>query len=1269
MRLPGISDGATLWTVSSLSRVLLILAFLALPWPLAACGAGIISGAVASNGGNGGGGAPPTLSLPTQAMPLSPIPSVLARTVVIANAAISAGATLQVLLRVPGPQGPDGRPTYLVTANQTAPVLLSGQGTSTVVGFDLATSAIVAVTTAAADVAAQIAVLADGREVAPPLAVTLLAQPRVRLLDGAPVFVSALGGQVVRLACSSLRSIAASGLAVSVTTADATGLAPTVTRPCLRPFFAVHDPDRDPPLLAGERLVTAEVPGNTFVGAATFLVDDAIAGRSVTVAGAYYQPEVQVALPAQGSTRGGTKVTLIGRALLPLAAGVSPGEPDFDALRVQLRKGDRIVDLDPSAVVREGSSLDRLVFFTPPSPDGRPGDVGIALRVTIAAPPKPLLTAEVVARGVFLFANPEPVFGPRGALLDRDPIAVAPISLEGAPASTQATDFAVLYSIGGAAAVQLLAAQENGLFIRFGPTRRIGDPEQAADRSPRDLLSGDFDRDGIPDLLILNEGAAAATLHLVRGQRAPAAPLGLVQRLPCIPGMVKGRVADFDGDGGPDVVLLPGGSASPGQGPVLLRSRVVAGEVSFLPAVAVPVRDYDYDAFEVADFDGDGALDIGVIAGGLLQQIDVAYGDGGGGFAGTALLNFTVPRAGYQPSARSPAVGLHAVGGSPCALTVVLAGLPPLPFSTPPGPAENPTTPPVILLVRPASARIYQQPIASDVLQLVGAIDPFRASLAVNLDGDGAGADELLVGSTGALGQFSLGLFRYDAALGLRVVRVVVDFRPTQVAAFFVGVAFPADPVLQQPSRAGVFVQHELSVDGELERRLSTLLVSRDAADLLLLSPDVVFPVPLAGVIGGRFSEGGLVSDGSVRDVAVPSATQIQLGSNDGFGALSPGRMMVHPGLVPETAAQVPQLPGATDLIAFVDDGGRDGRSDGMLRIGFWQPDPQGLLVQTPTLFSGDIRPFLPTSLRNAAIDSSSHILVADVDSDGRLDLTALLRFVGFVREGESMLLLMRGIATNDPGDYPFEQLQQAAFTATSGGASSLVLADFAADSNLIPVRLELAMTVPTDSAPGAGDGNHVRFYRLNSGGGGVAASWVRSFDATGARALATGNAPTRLAAADFDRSGTVDLMVACDGDASLRVYLNSGLPAASVDEVAVGAFNESFGSPLSTGLGRHTYLLLGDINGDGTVDALLATESTLANGQLSTQVVFHLSAGSGEFENGIRVSPTRLGNRNARLSIDLGDINRDAVPDLTLGWFQGGTQNDNLLVLLGGSL
>jgi hypothetical protein len=177
----------------------------------------------------------------------------------------------------------------------------------------------------------------------------------------------------------------------------------------------------------------------------------------------------------------------------------------------------------------------------------------------------------------------------------------------------------------------------------------------------------------------------------------------------------------------------------------------------------------------------------------------------------------------------------------------------------------------------------------------------------------------------------------------------------------------------------------------------------------------------------------------------------------------------------------------------------------------------------------------------------------------------------------------------------------------------------------------------------------------------------VRSF-AGDAEVLVVGNAPARLAVADYDRNGTDDLLAACDEDASLRLFLNSGEPAGDPRQVALENFSESLGSPLPTTPGRHTHLLLGDINGDGNVDALLATESTRSNGDLTTAVAFYLSSGTGSFAMPTYVSPTRLGDRDAPLSLDLADVNSDGVPDLSLGWYQDTDGGDNLRVLLGGS-
>jgi len=1268
--------------MSLLHRALLI----ALLLPLAGCGAGLVTAAVRGNNNGGGGSGPPSLSLPDQAFPLVPVPTATARTVVISNAQLApaAGQSLQVQLRVH--QGTEENSPVLVAHNQATPVILSGQGPSTVIGFGLDLAPIAAVTGTANDVTtARLAVLVDGHEVGRPVPVTLLRQPSLRLFDGPQLFLSPLG-QGVRFAVKGLRSTEIAGIQVSVTTADPTRPNASVTAPCLRPAFS-QPGTADLPLDQGEQLVTAEVPGNAFSGPARFFVDDAIAGRSEQVAGAFYRPDVTVATPAQGATGGGTKVRLTGSAMAPLLSGTTTGEPDFDRLEIVFRKGGPGVperELRLADVIRAESTLNGLVFEMPPSPDGRPGNVGIVLRARIQATPfSSEVTAETVANGVFLYGNPEPVFSPRGIVLANAPIAVAPLALEGAPHSTQATDFGVLYSNSNFAKLQLLLSQENGMFIRYyGPELQIGNAAVDAEREPRDLVSGDFNNDGTPDLLIVNAGLSSATHQIVLGQPAPNAPLGSIVRISTPPGMAKARVADFDHDGKDDVVLFPGAGAVPGQQPLVLLQRTVQdGPPAFAAPIVVPVRPYATEAVEVADIDGDGQLDVAVAAAGTQMHLDVAYGVGNGNFAQQGVhLDLVVP--GYTPAAGSPAAGLHALGAAPCTLALLLAGLPAEFSGTPPVLGEHPTTPPRLVQLRPNGPRSYAPVLQSDLIVIEGAIDPLRSSLAVNFDGIGAGRDELLVGTTGEAAAFSLGFFRLDAQQRLVLTNLLDGFdgKEKQIDAMFLGIAFPADPGRGQAEVPAVFMKHEVTVDGQLERRLSTLLLAGGTV-LRLLSPDVGFSTPLGatqdlqGVVGGRFSAAGIASGGAARDLAAPATHLIQLGDNNGFGALAAGNQMVWNGLVPETTTLLPGPAGTGDSLAFIDDGTRDGRVDGQLRIGTWQPrtGPGTPATQAPTSFSVDLRPLLPAGLSGASIDPSSRLFATDVDGDQIVDLTVLLRFLQRRTEGEALLMVLRGRAGTGPGEFPFLLPHSAAITPVHGSATSFALGDFVLESTSELVRLELALAVPTSSNSSVDDGNHVRFYRLTTIAGDPA--WRRSYAtggaSEGARALIAGDRPTRLVASDMDGNGTVDLLVATDGDLRLRLFKNSGAPAPDPADVAIESFVESSGPPLRTPDGRQTNLLLGDINGDGNVDALLATEFTRSNGTLTSSVVYYLSSGTGQLSPFTRVSPTRLGDRDARLAVDLGDINSDGVPDLSIGWFPpltGGAGGNNLIVLLGGS-
>ncbi|HLQ36567.1 MAG TPA: VCBS repeat-containing protein, partial [Planctomycetota bacterium] len=882
------------------------------------CGAGLITGAVASN--NNRQTPPPArapeLSVPETRIPLVPASGTVAtsRTVVVSNLLLPSNARLSVQLRALG-----------VAAEQGSPVIVSGQGGSTVVGFTLRLQELVAAIgdPTLNDVDGRLAVLIDGHEVAPPVPVLLLRQPVATLVPPPGqqhLFLSPLGGTPAQLLVNGLRSTRAGDLQMLVTTADPTGGTADITRPCTNLAIAGQQGDAVQ--------ITANVPGNTFPGQATLVLEDVIAGRSTAVGNAFFRPDVALALPARGPTTGGSLVTLIGSALAPLDFTVQPPRRAFDRVQLLFHKGTRDVLLAAADLRTADSTLERLVFTMPNSPDGRPGQVDIVLRVQLDAGPAGVVLAEVTAADVFLFANPQPVFGPRGALLDRPPVAAVPIALESAPDGHDAPDFAVLFDEGGTGFLQLLMAQENGMFIRFGAPRRVGDPESPNERQPRGLCAADFDGDRVPDLVCVNAGATAATHELILGQAAPSAPLGQAFRFSGDPGSQQCRAADLDGDGVQDLVLLPGAALPSGLRPQVYLARPVAGGPPNLVRIGdVPVRTGPYEAFEIADLDGDGVLDVAVLTGGAAPRVDVAYGNGDGSFTTGTQLDLLVP--GYTPDPASPAVGLHVCGTTlPRSLAVVLHGV-----------AGSANTTPLIAVLQPLQPRGYAQPAIGDLL--VVPTGPVATSLGADLFADGV--IELVLGSADDTNPARMGVFNWQD--GHFVIGDVVDDTTGEllsISGLHFGTAFPADPRIGRAAVPAVFVVHESLVDGVRERRLSTMLVARSPT---LLRPTAGGRVDnnVLQLVGGNFVRRPAATVGDTKDLALAYRKfdtsgnvvdeGVQLLANDGFGAFFGQRQGPHqPGIVHQTLAKVAPLPATPDLdaLAYL-------TIDGRLEL--WQPD------------------------------------------------------------------------------------------------------------------------------------------------------------------------------------------------------------------------------------------------------------------------------------------------------------------------------------------
>lgn len=1205
----------------------------------AACGAGLFTGIAISSAGDKASPAPEITA--QSVVPLVPAPGTF-RSLVVANAQIPATALLRVRIDANG-----------VGDDQLAPQA-AGQGGSTLIRFELSTPAIQAsvVDPTAADLPATLSVFVDGRLVASPLPIALARQPRASLVLASTAqerFVSPLGERIA-VRVIGLRATELADVQIVATTRDPTGppgaVPPaTVSRPAVDLRF-------EPPI-GGAPVVSALLPGNSFPGRVEIVVRDAIAGQSTRIRNAYYRPDIALALPARGASTGGTLLTLIGTALVPFEfPAAAPARLSFDDVELSLAKGGRIAVLPRADFRTDQSGVDRLVFVMPASPDGRPGQVDIVVRVRLED-----VVAEVTASQEFLFANPDPFFGPRGIVLDQLPVRVAPILLDQAPAVEGAPDFAVLTEQGGVGFLQLLLAQQNGMFQAFAAARRIGDPERVDEREPRDLCVGDFDGDGVPDVLIANAGAATAVHHLVLGQQAPLAPLGTVHRVGTPGGMHRCRAARFDGDALPDVLVVPGPTAAPTQRPLVLLARPLAiGAPAFAAPVELAVRTFPYEACEIADLDGDGHLDV-ALASGTQGKLDVAWGDGAGAFPSVTALDFAVP--GYVLDPASPAIGLHACAdAAQQSLALVLAGV----LSSFGGGPTRPT----VAVLRQATARAFAAPVANDTSPVP--TEPIGHSLLADLDDQPP--IELVV-AMGDEPQFvSLGVLQLQPGGGFVPILGSIEGgiisgaeSPRQIRALVFDRAFP---LATASTPKAVFVVHETEVDGARERRLSTRLVlDLGGGDPRLLPPDAGTQVPfrIEQLVAGNF-RAPPVAGPRVRDLALARTTAsaptdgVALIENDGFGGLPRfGNRCDFAGLLPDSVTLVPAGPQGIDALVFA-------RGDSSL--GFWRHDPQGLAVQNPDAVSAPIRTAVADPVLAASdLANDSRMLCADVDGDGVDDLVLLLRFLaGTPDEGQAAIALLRGKTNAAPGEFPFHVPTTVAMV--HGNASALVLGDFARGLAGEPVRQELAVAVPQGSAGVGADGDHVRFLRYSPGATPADDRFVPAAVA-GPQVLLAGSRPTLLAAADFDRDGSVDLLVACRGDSTLRLFRNTAPPVAGGVGVAVGAFVQALGSPWSLGPGTPTFLLLSDVDGDGNLDAVAATEA-MSGAVRSTAVAVYLSTGTGAFDGPRSVSPSRIGNRNAVLAGDLGDWNRDGLPDLLCGWSSSAGGDINLRVLFGGT-